>query len=80
MRVENGTMTEIIYSQLKQPLRRRTMPTGEVSSLKGPLGLHALQNNSQEKAISIHIYSPPCLEVSPCSQASSVTPSVIPAR
>jgi predicted metal-dependent enzyme (double-stranded beta helix superfamily) len=38
------------------------MPAGEVSSLKGPLGLHSLQNNTSEKAISIHIYSPPCLE------------------
>jgi cysteine dioxygenase len=62
LKVLKGELIEEIYEKIDdkfKKIRRNIMSEGNISYQEGKSGLHKVLNNSKNKSISLHIYSPP---------------------
>ena len=69
VRVLSGSIEESIFdpagfideSLIKLPSRKKQLKKGESSFINNNLGLHTLENTTSEKAITVHLYTPPIM-------------------
>ncbi|ROW14504.1 hypothetical protein VPNG_03175 [Cytospora leucostoma] len=80
MKILRGNLTETRYdfpdSDKAQPMRmisNRTYKENDVAYMADELGLHSMQNNGGDYAISLHLYTPPNVARSGCNTFNPVT-------
>lgn len=58
LKVLKGELTETLYTEALTLKTQRTLSCGSVGFMKNTMGVHQVQNNSNETAVSLHVYSP----------------------
>jgi len=59
LKVLEGSLEEIVFSQNLNTSRRRILEKGNISYMDNKIGFHSVKNILDEICVSIHIYSPP---------------------